>query len=506
MLGQILGDYELQQELGHGSAATVYVARQHPVERYVALKLFDVQSHEVMARLRQLFGELADLDHTHILPLYETNRWQDRLYAVTRYMPAGSLKTKLRSQRFTLEEIDQLLPEVASALDHAHGRNLFHGDLKPSDILLDHAGHAFVTDFGLAGALGRTTSPYQAWELWRGGALDARADVYSLGIVLYELLTGRLPLDPRSPEEQKTVRRLVPLAPSRIVSKLPTTLDAVALKALAVDPDQRYATPNELAEAYAQARSERKVKAAPAPLIAVTPTESAAASSSVRRVSPRRSLSAARARWRMMGFIGGAIVALVMIVAIGLSIARSPAAPAPIASATPTVAPSPTAAISPTPIASPTPAFTAAPLDTAPPTATPTMVASPTATPRPTRAVTGVNATATPTLSIAPLELTFPRSEGRDNLMLTFRTTVSPADAGIVGVLSMDVPAVEPLVLNRTLAQVGSGEQVLRVGMSINCGQAQGPITSQQVALTIRADDGRVLLTQSLDYVKRWCE
>jgi hypothetical protein len=89
---------------------------------------------------------------------------------------------------------------------------------------------------------------------------------------------------------------------------------------------------------------------------------------------------------------------------------------------------------------------------------------------------------------------------------LTFRTSVLPADAGIIGTLSMAVPAIEPLVVNRDLAQVGSGEQVLRVGVTINCISIVEPITSRQVVLTIEDEAGRVLLTQPVDYEKRWCQ
>jgi hypothetical protein len=109
-------------------------------------------------------------------------------------------------------------------------------------------------------------------------------------------------------------------------------------------------------------------------------------------------------------------------------------------------------------------------------------------------------------VSIAPLTLAFPRSEGRDGLSLTFRTSVLPADAGIIGTLSMAVPAVEPLVISRDLAQVGSGDQVLRVGVVINCGSILEPATSQQIVLTIRDEANRVLLEQPIDYEKRWCQ
>ena len=91
-------------------------------------------------------------------------------------------------------------------------------------------------------------------------------------------------------------------------------------------------------------------------------------------------------------------------------------------------------------------------------------------------------------------------------MSLTFRTSVQPADAGIIGTLSMAVLPIEPLVINRDLAQVGSGDQVLRVGLAINCGSIVEPITSRQIVLTIRNDAGQTLLTQTVDYEKRWCE
>src|SRR5512139_2443911 len=196
MLGQILGDYEIQQEIGRGLSATVYTARQHPVERYVAVKVFEPQSREVAARLKDLYTQLEQLDHTHVLPVYDQGRWQDRHYWVMRYMPAGSLKMRLGKQRLTLEEIDRILPQIASALDHAHGHGVIHGDLKLTDILIDHTGQVFVTDFGVTAALGRLASGSPAPETWRGTAPDMRTDVYDLGAVLYELLTLRPPIDP----------------------------------------------------------------------------------------------------------------------------------------------------------------------------------------------------------------------------------------------------------------------------------------------------------------------
>ncbi|CAG0928643.1 Serine/threonine-protein kinase PrkC [Thermoflexales bacterium] len=509
MLGQILGDYELQQEIGRGPAATVYAARQHPVERYVAVKLFEPQARETAARLKELYTQLEQLDHTHILPIYDQGRWQDRYYWVMRYMPAGSLKTRLGKQRLTLEEIDRILPQIASALDHAHGHGVVHGDLKLTDILIDHAGQAFVTDFGVAAALGRSASDFHAPETWRGAAPDARTDVYSLGVVLYELLTLRPPIDPRTPEEERANRRLVPPAPSTVNSKLPAALDAVVLKALAVDPDQRYQTPGELVEAYLQARPGKQAP----PIVEAAPLATAAPlDSRVRRVSARRAEPEKSNRWKIVGLIGGAAIGLMAIVALIMVAAQTPAAvsPSPIATPAPTTTRVPIATTMNTPAWSPTstaPAATATTaISTSMPIATATATVRSTAVFTPTRAATRVLPTVTPPVTIAPLLLAFPRSEGRDRLALTFRTSVLPADAGIVGILSMAVPAVEPLVLERDLAQVGSGDQVLRVAVAINCGSMTEPIVSRQISLMIQDDAGRVLLEQTLDYEKRWCQ
>ena len=433
--------------------------------------------------------------------MYDQGRWQDRHYWVTRYMPAGSLKTRLSKQRLTLEEIDRVLPQIASALDHAHGHGVIHGDLKLTDVLIDHAGQAFVTDFGTAMALSRSASTFRAPEVWRGGVPDVRTDVYGLGAILYELLTLRPPIEPPAPDEERANRRLVPPAPSTLNNKLPATLDAVVLKALAVDPDLRYQTPGDLVDAYVQARPGKKA----APLAAAA-TMAAAADSRVRRVSAHRAQPEKSNRWKIAGLIGGIVIGLIVIVGALALLTRTPAAvaPSPINTPAPTT-PAPIATATRTPVPSHTP--TAPPAtSTRRPTSTATPAATPTATASPTRVVTRARPTVTPSVSIAPLTLAFPRSEGGDNLSLTFRTTVLPADAGIIGTLSMAVPAVEPLVVNRDLAQIGSGEQVLRVGVTINCRSIVDPIISQQIVLTIRDDTGQTLLTQTVDYEKRWCQ
>ncbi len=394
------------------------------------------------------------------------------------------------------------MPQIASALDYAHSHGLVHGDLKLTDVLIDHTGQAFVTDFGTAVALGRAASTFCAPEVWRGGLPDMRTDVYGLGAILYELLTLRPPIEPVAPNEERANRRLVPPAPSTLNSKLPAALDAVVLKALAVDPDLRYQTPGDLVDAYAQARLGKK--AAP---VAAAAAIAAVADSRVRRVSARHAEPGKSNRWKIAGLIGGVIIGLIVIGVALAFFSRTPAAvaPSPIDTPVPTMtrAPFATATSTPTPSTTPTvpPATT-----TREPTASVTPAATPTATALPTRAATRVLPTAKPPVSIAPLTLALPRSEAGDKLSLTFRTSVLPPDAGVIGTLSLAVPEIEPLVITRDLAQVGSGDQVLRAGVAINCGALTEPITSRQIILTIQNESGQTLLTQTLDYEKHWCQ
>src|SRR3972149_110346 len=199
--------YEILEEAGRGDVATVYVARQQPVGRYVAVKFFDHLLPDSAERLRQLFENLEQLDHTNILPVYDRGTSGDRNYWVIRYMPARSLAARQRGQRLTVEEIDRFVAQVASALDYACQHELIHGDLKPANILLDHAGNAFVSDFGLFEILGGSLSDYQPLEQRRDSIPDARSDVYAFGAIIYELLTGRLPIDPRVRAEPGEIGR-----------------------------------------------------------------------------------------------------------------------------------------------------------------------------------------------------------------------------------------------------------------------------------------------------------
>jgi len=485
MIGQHLNGYELLEQAGRGDAATVYVARQRPVERYVAVKVFDHLTTESVDRLRPLFDKLEALDHTNILPIYDRGETDDRIYWVMRYMPAGSLKAKLRGPRLTFDEIDRLITQVTGALDYAQQHGLVHGDLKPSNILLDHSGHAFVADFGLAGVLGSMPSDYQPPELRRASNPDARSDVYGLGAVLYELLTGRPPNDARAREEERINRRSVPPPPpSAINPKIPAVIDQVVLRALALDPDQRYQTPRELADAYLQAR--------------------ASAGEVIGTVHP---LAKIDRRWIVPGIVG----VLIIVGVIALWSSRSQvAAPSPTDTPVPTMTIAPTAlpVIQPTSLA--TPIASPQPIPSSTPTVLPSSVSTPTPTsttaPRPVFSVTRRIPTATPTLAIEPFTLLMPRQADAATLGLSFGTRIQPVDRGPIGTLSMSIPAIEPYVIEHGLAQVGSGEQSLRVSIKVDCRKVIDPIITRQVIVLLTDPSGKVLLSQTFDYTKQWCD
>lgn len=485
MIGQFIDGYQITQSLGRGRSAEVHVARQHPVERYVALKVFDATtSAEALKRLGAL---LATFDHTHVLPVYASGEANGCGYWVMRYMPAGSLETKLRAHRLTSDEIDRLMAQVAPALDYVEQHGLAHGNLKPSNILLDHSGNAFISDIGLT----PQPSDYQAPELKGAKTPDSRSDVYSLAAIVVEVITGHAPIDQHFPANTSG-------------SKISPALESVLTKALVFDPAQRYATPLEFAAAFTQAHTSKAA--------ATAPIATGEAAIEVRRIRPRR--AGGSWGWLVGGVIGLAIVAGL----IAMLSSRTPTA-APIASPTSivTLAPSRTTAatvavINATPTQTQPPASPATTVPTQLPTATtasavaitPTISATATRTlaPTPRR----LRPTATPTLTIEAFTLLVPRTDTPELLSLSFRTYVRPDNISPVGTLSMSVPAVEPFVISHDLADVGAGEQVLRVGVRVDCTKVVGPLTSDRVVITLRTKAGAVLATQSFEYIKRWCE
>ncbi len=252
-----IGGYKIIGQIGSGGMATVYEARQEKLDRRVAIKWMHasfVHDRQFIGRFEREARIVARLDHPNIVPIYDTDTQEGRPYLVMKLLDGQTLKDHMTESPLVLNEILSVMGTVASALDYAHVQGILHRDLKPSNILIDLNGAAYLTDFGLArmthqgestlsadSMLG--TPHYISPEQAVGGDLDGRTDVYSFGVLLYELLVGRLPFTGETPYAivHKHIYALPP-APSALNPQIPPPVERVLLKALAKSPPDRYPT------------------------------------------------------------------------------------------------------------------------------------------------------------------------------------------------------------------------------------------------------------------------
>ncbi len=257
--------YEVLEELGRGGMGIVYRARQVALNRLVALKVIksaEFASDIELIRFQNEAEAVAQLDHPHIVPIYEVGRKAGQRYFSMKLVSGSSLDKKLEQFLPDVTASARLVAIIAEAIHHAHVRGILHRDLKPANILLDEQGQPHVTDFGLARRIetgsGLThsgypvgTPAYMSPEQVRGdkGAFTTATDVYGLGSILYALLTGHAPFVGSSlAETLDKVRGEAPEPPRKVNARVPRDLEIICLKCLQKDPDRRYPSARALAD------------------------------------------------------------------------------------------------------------------------------------------------------------------------------------------------------------------------------------------------------------------
>jgi WD40 repeat protein len=261
--GTVAG-YEIRGELGRGGMGVVYRAWQPGLRRHVALKMVLAGTHagpDTLARFRTEGEAIARLQHPHIVQVYECGEEAGRPFYALEYVEGGSLAQKLARGPLPVREAAELVETLARAIHFAHEKGIVHRDLKPANVMLQQDGTPKVTDFGLAkiladgtqhtasGAILGTPSYMAPEQAGQGGEVGPACDVYALGAILYELLTGRPPFRADTPMD--TLQQVVkeePVSPARLQPKVPRDLETITLKCLQKEPPGRYSSALELAD------------------------------------------------------------------------------------------------------------------------------------------------------------------------------------------------------------------------------------------------------------------
>jgi hypothetical protein len=265
LVGRTLGQYQITAHLGRGGMSDVYKAHQPSLERDVAIKVMlpHVASDEgFSARFQREARAVANLRHLHIVQIYDFGYDTGMYYMVMEYIQGGTLKDLLktyglRGEHMPMDDVLRIIMQVGNALHYAHEHSLVHRDVKPGNVMLDAYGEAILTDFGLAKIVAGTrftgsnmigTPAYMAPEqINESAVVDRRADIYALGVVLYEMATGRVPFDAETPAAIifKHLEEPIP-DPRRLRPDLSDPIAHAIRKSLAKEPEQRYHTVQEM--------------------------------------------------------------------------------------------------------------------------------------------------------------------------------------------------------------------------------------------------------------------
>ena len=368
IIGRTLGGkYQIKQLVGRGGMATVYRGYQADVERDVAVKVLPTNpalGDEFAERFRLEARTIARLQHPHILPLYDYGVEDGILYLVTAYIGGGTLSDRIARGPLPLNEVGTLLRQIAPALDYAHRQGVIHRDIKPANILISAEGYPLLADFGIVklveGDAGLTatggligTPAYMAPEQVQGLSVGPSADIYSLGVVVFEMLSGRQPYTAETPMQVLVKHMAEPVPPlSAAVAGLPPALDAVLARALAKSVELRYPTAAAFAAEYEQvARQAGGTVGVPLPAgagaaftlkLPDTPPSTPAPPPTSPPTQPPTIVTAGGQPALLLGGLG-VIVVLVLVIAVLVLATLNRDNPATVVSA-----PTPTSALSPT--------------------------------------------------------------------------------------------------------------------------------------------------------------
>ncbi len=393
-----IGRYEIKSELGRGGMATVYKAYDPRFEREVALKVLPREMlHDPQFRVRfeREAKTIAALEHASIVPVYDVGEDDGQPYFVMRYMTGGSLADIIAKGPMSIADAARIIDRLASGLDDAHQKGIIHRDLKPGNILFDRTGEPYISDFGIAkitqsqgttvtGGAVIGTPAYMSPEQAQGEQIDGRSDVYALGVILYEMLTGVQPYQADTPMAI-VVKHITEPVPHALDAnpRLPQEIEPIIEKAMAKSPDERFSTAGELAIALngiARGESaEQAIKTASMTVTRLAPankTRLAKTSMRTRAAAGKGSAQPEKSISSLAIIIPAAIVVVVLLLAVGAFwyFTQLPASQSP--TATPQVVASATAiggqaGANPTATATSTPAATATAAPKATSTATP---------------------------------------------------------------------------------------------------------------------------------------